>query len=173
MFNVHTCSWRESGYSSHSHRDALNFCDFRNSSFGRTACRWLDVVLMSVTFSKIISQCLASTLAGVGDRDCESSLANILIKENGSVTDKFNKVQYILLTVNYRMVNWSYLSWKSGVPLSPGRQGTGQKIWQQVSQLQKFHPHHHLTQPQFLSPDAAGIFLDALAISISSIYYGQ
>ena len=103
--NVHTCSWRESGYSSHSQRDALNFCDFRNSSFGRTAYNHGDLyqgflhsvrfkdVLMSVTFSKLVPQSVASTLAGVGARECDASLAYILFhKRTGLLQTSFMRL---------------------------------------------------------------------------------
>ena len=43
---------------------------------------------MSVTFSKLVPQSLASTLSGVGARECDASLAHILFLKE-SVTDKF------------------------------------------------------------------------------------
>ena len=36
---------------------------------------------MSVTFSKLVPQSLAPTLAGVGAGECGASLANILLRE--------------------------------------------------------------------------------------------
>lgn len=56
----------------------------------------LRTFIMSATFSKLVPQSLASTLSGVGARECDASLAYVLFqKRTGLLQTSFTRYNLI------------------------------------------------------------------------------